>query len=83
VWHISTGVGSLQAGHQFAGGEDLDVKLVVGRLGHRLGKDLGGGVDGVEGLREARREPPFELRHRLGDGRLGDCRRSETEACGP
>jgi hypothetical protein len=33
---------------------------------------LGGAVDGVEILREARGQAPLELGHRLGDGRGSD-----------
>ena len=63
-------VGGLQPRHDLVGGEDLDLEPVVGRLGDRLRKRLGGAVERVERLREARGQAPFELRHRLRDGGL-------------
>jgi hypothetical protein len=66
------GIGGLQARHDFARGEDLDLKPVVARFGHRLGERLRRAVDGVERFREARCQPPLELRHGLRDGGPGD-----------
>ena len=76
------GVGGLQARHDLARGEDLDLEPVVGRFGHRLGEGFRRAVDGVERFREARRQPPLELRHRLRDGGLGDGGRGGSEAGG-
>ncbi len=69
---VGDGVGDLQAGDDFAGREDLHLNLlsVISRDGLREG--LGGAVDRVERLREARRHAPADLGRRLGDGRLGD-----------
>ncbi len=70
------GVDRLQAAHDLAGAEGLDLELVVRRLGHELRDHLGGAVDGVERLREARGEAPLDLGRRVGDGRGGDDGRS-------
>ena len=76
--HLDRAVGDrierLEARHDLAGGEDLDLELVVGRLGDRFGEDLGGAVDRIERFRKARGQPPLDFRHRLGDGRRGDRR---------
>ena len=48
-----------------------DLELVVGRLGDVLGEGLAGAVQRVERLGEARGQAPFQLRHRLRDGRRG------------
>ncbi len=66
------GVEHLQARHDFAAGEDLDLELVVGHLGDDLGDHLGAAVDRVERLRKARRHAPFDFRHRLRDRRRRD-----------
>ena len=47
------GVEQLQAGHDLARREHLDLKLVVGRFGDRLGEDLGAAIERIERLREA------------------------------
>ena len=70
MWHISTvpfctASSSLQAGDDLAGGEDLDLELVVGGFGDELGEDLGRAVDRVERLREARGQAPLDLRREL------------------
>ena len=48
------GIDDLQAGHDFAGGENLDLKLVVGRLGDGFGHHLGAAIQRVERFRPAR-----------------------------
>ena len=68
-------VDDLQAGHDLAGGEDADLELVVGQAGDALGEVLARAEDRVERLGKARREAPFDLGHRLRDGRRGDGRR--------
>ena len=65
-------VGSGKAGHDLAGGKNLNLEFVVGRFSHRLGEDLRRAIDGVERFREARGQPPFELGHGLRDRGLGD-----------
>ena len=67
-------VQGLQAGHQLAGGERLDLELVVARLGDVPAQGLGGAEDRVERLGEAGGEAPFQLRRGLGDGRHRDGR---------
>src|SRR5439155_26394072 len=62
-------VDHLQARHDLAGVKDADLELVVGEAGDALGEVLAGAVDGVERLGKARRQTPFDLRHRLRDRR--------------
>ena len=59
----------LQAGHDFAGREDLDLEFVVGHFGDALGEIFAAAIERIERLRPARRHAPFDLRHRLRDGR--------------
>ena len=75
-------VDDLKAGHDFAGGESLDLKLVVGRLGNRFRHYLTAAPQRVERLRPTGRHSPFELRHRLRDRRRGDCACGNAEAGG-
>src|SRR5262249_33069370 len=75
-------VGRLQAGDDLAGGEDLNLELVVGRLGDVFGEGLGGAVERVERLRKARGQAPFHLGRRLRDGGRGDRRGGEADAGG-
>ena len=58
---VSDRVRSLQAGNDFAGGKALNLKLVVGCFGHRLRKNFGSAVDGIQRLRKARRQSPLHL----------------------
>ena len=53
------GVEHLQARHDLAGGEDLDLELVVGDLGDALGEIFAAAVERIERLRPACRQPPF------------------------
>ena len=73
-------VGRLQPGNDLAGREYLNLELVLGRLGDGFGEDLGATVQRVERFRKARRAPPLELRHGLGDRRLDDRRGGEPGA---
>jgi hypothetical protein len=66
------GVEHREAGHDLAGGEHLNLEIVVGDLADALGEHFAGAVERVERLRPARRQPPSDLRRRLGDGRHGD-----------
>jgi hypothetical protein len=69
---VGHGVHVRQPGNDLAGGEVLDLELVVGRLGDESRQGLAGAVKGVERLGEAGGEPPLEFRRGLGDGGLGD-----------
>ena len=66
--HPFDGIHRLQPGHQFAAGEDLDLELAAGRFGY-AGEDIRCAEDGIEALREARRQAPLD-----GQGTLGECR---------
>ena len=54
------GVGDLQAGHDLAGGEHLDLELAAGDVADGLGRGFGGAVDRVERLRKARGAAPLD-----------------------
>src|SRR5205814_4839068 len=62
----------LQGRHDFARREYLNLELVVGGFRHELAEGLAASPQRVERLRPARRQPPFELGHRLRDGRRCD-----------
>jgi hypothetical protein len=62
----------LQAGHDLAGREDLNLELAVGGVADELGKLLRRAEDRVERLREARGQPPLHLGLRLRDRGHGD-----------
>ncbi len=66
------GIQGLQAGHDLAGAERLDLELVVGGFRHVLREGLRGAINGVERFREARGQAPFQLGHGLRDGGGGD-----------
>jgi hypothetical protein len=76
VAHFDGAVGGrierLQTGDQFTGREDLDLEFVVGHFGDLLRHHLGAAIDGVERLREARCEAPFDLGRGLRDRRRGN-----------
>ena len=75
------GIEHLQARNDFAAGEGLDLELVVGGFGNELGHHLDGAPKRVERFRPARRQAPFDLRHRLRDGGGGQgsgARRANT-----
>jgi hypothetical protein len=61
------GVDDAERRNDFAGGEDLDLELVVRRCGDTLRNGLGAAENRVEALREARSEPPFDFTRRLRD----------------
>ena len=52
---VADGIERLQAGHDLARGEDLDLELAVGDVRDLLGEHLAAAIDRVERLREARR----------------------------
>ena len=68
---VLDGIEDRWSGNDFAAGEDLDLKLAAGRLGHSLGHVFGATVDGVEALREAGSQTPLDRRRILGDRRHG------------
>src|SRR5215470_7645643 len=70
----------LQAGDDFAGGERLDLELVVGDVGHPLGKIFAAAIERIERLRPARGISPLNLRIRLCDRGRCDCARGGTDA---
>ena len=55
----------LQRRHDLAGGKDLDLELVVGRLRDVFGERLASAVQRVERLRPARGQSPFEFRRSI------------------
>jgi hypothetical protein len=76
---ILHGIEHLEARHDFSGGEDLDLELVVGRLRDQLAHDFRAAIERIERFRPARRHAPFDLRHRLRKGRSRD-RRAARDA---
>jgi hypothetical protein len=48
-------------------GEDLNLELAAGGFGNPLGHELGTTVNGIEALREARRQTPLDGRRILGN----------------
>jgi hypothetical protein len=62
---ILHGIEHLQTGHDFSGGEKLDLEFVVGGLCDRFAHLIGAAVNRVQRLRPARRHPPLQFRHRL------------------
>jgi hypothetical protein len=78
---IRHGIEHLQARHDFAGGERLNLEFVVGDLGHAFGEILAAAVQRIERLWPTRRISPLHFRHRLRDRRRGNrCARGETDA---
>jgi hypothetical protein len=65
------GVEHLQSGHDFAGGESLNLEFVVGRLGNVLGKCFASSERHVERLRPACGQAPFDLGRGLGNRGCG------------
>ena len=49
---LAGGIGGLQAGHDLAGGEDLDLELAIGGVADHLRHHFGATIDGVERFRE-------------------------------
>jgi hypothetical protein len=66
------GIEHLQGGNDFSGRKDLDLELVVGRLGDCLGQDLRAAKKRIKRFRPAGRHSPFDLRCRLRDRRRGN-----------
>ena len=79
---VADRVGNLRRADDFACGERLDLELAVRGFVDELRDDFGRAVDGIERLREARLQAPFDLGHRLGDGRCGDGRRGGADRGG-
>ena len=77
---VRDGVEHLQARHDFAGGERLDLELVVGEIGDALAEIFAAAVERVEGLRPACRHPPLYFRVRLCNRRRGYRSRGQTDA---
>jgi hypothetical protein len=74
------GVDDRETRHDFAGGENLDLELVVGRLGDSLGHHLGRAVQRVQRLRPAAGHAPLDRRRRLRVCRRGDrCARGRSK----
>src|SRR5262249_11493832 len=67
--------------NDLSGGEDLDLKLVVGGFRHRLAEDLGRAKNSVERLWEARRQAPAQLGRGLRNGRLGNRAGGSGDPC--
>ena len=76
------GVEHLEAGHDFAGGESLDLEFVVGGFADHLRHHLGAAMQRIERFRPARRHPPFDFRHRLRNRRRCDRRRTRHAQSG-
>jgi hypothetical protein len=61
------GVERLQAGYDLARRKGLDLEFVVGGVGDVFGEGLRRAVNGIERLRKARGQAPFDLGRRLRD----------------
>jgi hypothetical protein len=71
----------LQARHDFAGGERLDLEFVVGDIGNALAEKFAAAIKRIERLRPACGEAPLDFRIRLRDrGRCDHSTRRETDA---
>src|SRR4030095_13857362 len=86
VTHLDGGVAHrierLQRRNDLAAGEGLNLKLVVGGFGDVFRNRLRRTERNVERLRPAGGAAPFQLGHRLCDGRRGDRGRSgQSGAC--
>ena len=66
------GVQRLQAGNDLTARKDADVELAAGQLAQAIGQLLGATVNGVEALREAGSQAPFDARQIGGNRRRGD-----------
>src|SRR5215472_10295049 len=66
----------LQAWHDFAGGEKLDLEFVVGGLCDGFAHDVGAAINCVQRLRPARGHAPFQPWHGLRNCRRGNRRRT-------
>ena len=76
---ILDGIHRLQTRHQFAAGEDLDLEFAASRFGYAPGENLRRAEDGIEALREARRQAPLDGRGALRQRRCS-CR-ADGQAC--
>src|SRR2546429_3428177 len=77
---VRHGVEHLQTGHDFTGGEGLDLEFVVGDFSDALGEIFAAAVQGIERLRPACRVSPLYLRVRLRNRRCCNRSRGETDA---
>ena len=66
------GVQRLQAGNDLAARKDADIELAAGQGAHPVGQHVGTAEDGIQALRETRRQAPLDGGQGLGDGRCGD-----------
>ncbi len=79
---VAHGVERLQGRNDLAAGKSLDLKFIVGGFGDVFRNRLRGAERNVERLRPARGAAPFQLGHRLCDGRGSDRgRRRQSGAC--
>ena len=76
---VLDGVEDGRAGNDFACGENLDLELAAGGLGHHLGHVLGTAVNRIKALRKAGRQPPFDRWCILGDCGHGDSAGSKAD----
>jgi hypothetical protein len=58
----------LKSGHDFAGGECLNLEFSIRGLAHGLGEYVRAAIDRFERFRPTGWHPPLQLRHRLRDG---------------
>src|SRR5262249_7970193 len=72
------GIERLQARDDLAGGEHLDLKLVVGHFGDVFRQLIRAAIDSVERFRETGGEAPLDLGRGLGDRRRGHGGRGGT-----
>ena len=73
-------IGELERADDLARREGLDLELAVGGLADVFGDGLGAAVDGVERLRKARAQAPFDLGHGLRDRGLRNRRGRKADA---
>src|SRR5664280_1069383 len=66
---ILHGVNDLQGGHDFAACKNLDLELIISRRCDGLGHCFGSAEQRIERLRPTASHAPFDLGHRLRDGR--------------
>ena len=76
------GISRLQARNDFTGRIGLDGEIAVGRRSHACSDILRAAIDGVERLRERRRQTPGDLFIFLRDGWCGKNGRSGSACTG-
>src|SRR5262245_57181944 len=77
---VLNSVDHLKTWYDLAAGKGLNLKFVVGQLGHKLANEFGATKERVERLGPARRLTPSNLGHRLCDSWCSD--RGRDCACG-